>query len=401
MNDPSRVRIIGPLAPHEEGLRAALEAHGYTPGTAALKLQLAVQLSRWMEGQNVDLGGLSAQRVEAFFRSRRKKVKFPYPTPLSLKVLMEHLGELGVLPAPQPAEPSALDVFLNWYRRYLLEERRLAEGTVARYVHVAGRFLCSCSSSDDLDLAAVTAAAASRFLIDQCSTQTAGWTRGVAVALRSLLRFLHLEGLIDAPLDQAVPTPRRGVEARLPKALTPAEFAALIASCDRSSVNGRRDRAVLLMLGKLGLRSGEVAGLQLDDVDWRRGELKVRGKGSRVDVLPLPVEVGRAVAEYVTKARPRVARGALFRSVLAPHGALDPVTVTGIVYRACERAGLPRAGAHRLRHTAATAMLRGGASLVEIAQVLRQKTPTATALYARVDRRALAGIAQPWPEGQR
>jgi len=137
--------------------------------------------------------------------------------------------------------------------------------------------------------------------------------------------------------------------------------------------------------------------LQLDDVDWQAGELKVHGKGSRLDLLPLSAEVGQALADYVTKARPRIGGGALFLRVLAPHRALDPVTVTGIVYRACERAGLPRAGAHRLRHTAATAMLRGGASLAEIAQVLRQKSPSATALYARVDRRALAALAQPWP----
>jgi len=353
-----------------------------------------------MESHGLGVDGLTEERLEAFFRFRRKKLKVLNLSPLSVAVLMEHLGNLGVLPAPQRPEPSAIDAFLERYRRYLLEERSLAEGTVERYVHVAGRFLRTCSTSEDLEVEAVSAAAASRFLIGQCSTHTAGWAKAVAVGLRSLLRFLHLEGLIDAPLDQAVPTPGRGTETRLPKALTATELGVLLASCDRGSVNGRRDYAVLLLLAKLGLRAGEVAGLQLDDVDWQAGELKVHGKGPRLDVLPLSAEVGKALADYVTKARPRIAGGALFLRVLAPHRALDPVTVTGIVYRACERAGLPRAGAHRLRHTAATAMLRGGASLAEIAQVLRQRSPSATALYARVDRRALAALAQPWPEAR-
>lgn len=262
MNDPSRVCVTGPLSVYAEGLRAACEAHGYTPGTVALKLQLAAQLSRWLEYHDFGVEGLGAEQLEAFFRARRKTVKFLYLSPLSLKVLMEHLDELGVLPAPQRTEPSALDMLLELYRRYLLEERRLAEGTVERYVHVAGCFLRSCSTSMDLDLDEVSAVAARRFPVDQCETHTAGWAKAVAVGLRSLLRFLHLEGLIDAPLDQTVPTPGKGVEARLPKALSPAELSALLTACDRGSANGRRDYAVLLLLAKLGLRAGEVAGLQ-------------------------------------------------------------------------------------------------------------------------------------------
>jgi integrase/recombinase XerD len=398
VNEPSRVRISGPLACHAEGFRAALEAYGYAPGTAALKLQLVAQLSRWLESRGLGVDSLTAERLQAFFMSRRQKATL-HVSPLSLSVLMDYLGGLGLLPVPQPSEPSALDELLERYRCYLLQERRLAAGTTRRYVHVAGCFLRFCSPSGDLDLAAVTGAAAGRFLVEQCSTSTAGWAKAVAVALRSLLRFLYLEGLVTARLDQAVPTPR-GTHTSLPKALAPAQLTVLLASCDRASVNGSRDYAVLVLLAWLGLRAGEVAGLQLDDVDWRAGELTVRGKGSRVDVLPLPDQVGRALASYVTGARPRVAGGALFRTVLAPHSALAPVTVTGIVYRACDRAGLPRAGAHRLRHTAATAMLRGGASLAEIGQVLRQKSPSATALYARVDRRALGAVAQPWPEAR-
>ncbi|MGD0372754.1 MAG: tyrosine-type recombinase/integrase [Candidatus Dormibacteria bacterium] len=397
MNDPSRVRVNGPLAPYAGGFRAALEAKGYAPATVAGKLQLAAQVSRWLEVKGLGMDSLTAGRIEEFFKFRRTKAQVLHVSPQSLRDLVEHLGDLGALPGPRPSKPSALDTLLERYRRYLLQERGLADGTVARYVYVAGCFLRFCSSEEDLDLGSVSATAAGRFVITECSRHTAQWVKAVAVALRSLLRFLYLEGLIEAPLAQAVPTPGGGVATSLPKALKPAELDALLGSCDRGSATGRRDYAVLLLLARLGLRAGEVAGLRMEDVDWRAGQIKVRGKGPRIDVLPLPAAVGRALAHYVTKGRPRVAGGPLFRRALAPYSGMDPVSVTGIVYRACERAELPHAGAHRLRHTAATAMLRGGASLPEIAQILRQRSHSVTALYARVDREALAAVAQPWP----
>ncbi|MBK6969359.1 MAG: tyrosine-type recombinase/integrase [Candidatus Microthrix sp.] len=152
-------------------------------------------------------------------------------------------------------------------------------------------------------------------------------------------------------------------------------------------------------LVRLGLRTGEVAGIELDDIDWRGGELHIRGKAGRVDVLPLPVEVGRALAEYVRTGRPRVGHRVVFCRIGAPHTPLVPATVTQIVYRCCDRAGLRRVGSHRLRHTAATHMLGGGASLPEIGQVLRHTSTATTAIYAKVDRRALSGLAQSWPGG--
>jgi integrase/recombinase XerD len=401
MNDPSRVRVSGPLAAYAGGFRTALDAKSYAPATVAMKLQLVAQLSRWLEVQGLSVDGLTAERIEEFLGFRQTHARILYGTRQSLRELVVHLGHLGVVPAPRPSKPSALDALLEQYQRYLHHERGLVDGTVARYVYIAGCFLRFCSSEEHLDFRAVSATAASRFLITECSRHTAPWVKAVAVALRSLLRFLYLEGLIEAPLAQAVPTPGGGQQTSLPKALKPADLDAVLASCDRDSATGRRDYAVLLLLARLGLRAGEVAGMQMEDLDWRAGEIRVRGKGPRVDVLPLPAEVGQSLADYVTKGRPRVAGGALFRHALAPYTWMDPVSVTGIAYRACERADLPHAGAHRLRHTAATAMLRGGASLPEIAQVLRQRSHAVTALYARVDREALAAVAQPWPGAQR
>jgi site-specific recombinase XerD len=399
MNDPSRVRVTGPLAAYAPGFRAELAAQGYAPGSAALQLQLAAELSRWLEAHGLDVNDLTAERVEEFFEMRRARVRVLYVSPRALSLLLGHLNDVGALPAPRPVEPTPVGAFLERYRRYLVEERRLSEGTVVRYAYIARCFLASCSGKGDLDLGGVSIAVASKFLTAECATRSVGWAKCVAVGLRSLLRFLHLEGLISGPLAQAVPTPAGWQGAALPMALKPAEQAALLAACDRSSHAGRRDFAVLLLLARLGLRAGEVAALELADVDWRAGRLRVRGKGPRVDVLPLPADVGRALAGYVRKGRPRLGDGAVFRRIGAPHSALDPTTVTGIVYRACDRAGLPRVGAHRLRHTAASQMLRGGASLSEIGQVLRQHTQAATAIYAKVDRQALAALAQPWPGG--
>jgi site-specific recombinase XerD len=180
--------------------------------------------------------------------------------------------------------------------------------------------------------------------------------------------------------------------------LEPDQLRRLLASCDRATVTGRRDYAVLLLLSRLGLRAGEVAGLGLDDIDWRRSEITVVGKGDRAERLPLPADVGAAIAAYLRAGRPDTAAGrAVFIRVHAPHRALTPGGVTALVFDAAQRAGLGTIHAHRLRHTAATAMLRAGAPLVEVGQVLRHRSALTTAIYAKVDRDALAVLARPWP----
>jgi integrase len=214
--------------------------------------------------------------------------------------------------------------------------------------------------------------------------------------LRSCLRFLHVAGLIEAPLVWAVPSVADLRDRTLPRGLEPAAVRKLLASCDRRRTIGRRDYAIVLLLSRLGLRRGEVAAMQLEDIDWRAGELLIRGKGPRQDVLPLPVDVGEALVSYLRR-RPRCESRALFVRMTAPLQELAPHTIGWIVREACTRAGLPRVGAHRLRHTAATEMLRQGASLAEIGQVLRHREQKTTAIYAKVDRRALRALARPWP----
>jgi len=217
--------------------------------------------------------------------------------------------------------------------------------------------------------------------------------------VRALLRFLHVTGHVPVPLAGAVPAVAGWRLASLPRGLDAAVISRLLASCDRGTITGRRDFAILTMLARLGLRGAEVAALELADVDWLGGEVAIRGKGSRIERLPLPADVGEAMAAYLMAGRPRCGARAVFCTVHAPYQQLTSAAIRGIMGRACRRAGLPRAGAHRLRHSLATEMLRAGASLPEVGQVLRHRSQLATSVYAKVDENALRVLARPWPGG--
>ncbi|MGE5764654.1 MAG: tyrosine-type recombinase/integrase [Mycobacterium leprae] len=236
------------------------------------------------------------------------------------------------------------------------------------------------------------------FVVAACPPRATGSAKLIVCVLRSLLTFLHVTGEVPAPLVAAVPSVAGHRMTGLPKGLEPDQLRRLLASCDRRRATGRRDYAILLVLRRLGLRAGEVAALGLDDIDWRAGEVVVRGKGNRVERLPLPADVGAAVAGYLRRGRPTTAQGrSVFVRVHAPHHALTTSGVTMVVFAAGQRAGLGKIYAHRLRHTAATELLRAGGSLAEVGQVLRHRSALTSAIYAKVDRAALAVLARPWP----
>jgi site-specific recombinase XerD len=359
------------------------------------------QLSRWLQREGLGAVELTGEQAERFAAARRAAGLVTWAAPRSAMLPVGYLRGLGVAPPPVPVlAQGPLQELLADYRRYLSVERGLSDHTVFDAYEPAARLFLTAVGADShsVGLDRLCAAEVSSFLAGECPKRSVSGARDLVCALRSLLRYLHVAGLISAPLVWAVPSVADLRDRSLPRGLERAAVRRLLASCDRRRLVGRRDYAILLLLSRLGLRAGEVAGMRLDDVDWRRGELLVRGKGNRQDVLPLPVDVGEAMVSYLRR-RPCCEARALFLRVTAPRVGMDRCTVAWVVRAACDRAGLPRVGAHRLRHTAATQMLRAGASLAEIGQVLRHREQKTTTIYAKVDRKALRSLARPWPGG--
>ena len=390
--------VSGPLAPYAAGFESWLRSRSYSPSAAADRLYQLDQLSRWLGREGLGVGELTGDQVERFAAERRAAGLVSWASPQSVTLPLGYLCTLGVAPVPPPAlAQSPLEELLEDYGRYLSVERGLCGHTVLdAYGPAARLFMAGQERLDGLGLEGLSAADVTSFLARECPKRSVSGTRDLVCALRSLLRYLHLAGLIESPLVWAVPSVADLRDRTLPRGLEPGAVRKLLATCDRRRLVGRRDFAILLLLSRLGLRAGEVAGLRLDDVDWRRGELLVRGKGGRHDVLPLPVDVGEAVVSYLRR-RPRCERRDLFLRMTAPRQGLNRSTIGWVVRAACDRAGLARVGAHRLRHTAATGMLRQGASLCEIGQVLRHREQKTTAIYAKVDRTALGELVRPWP----
>jgi site-specific recombinase XerD len=395
----SRVRVSGPLEVYARGFAVELSRQGYAANSAALQLGLMAHLSRWLAGGDLDAAGLTPGVLEGFLAARRLAGYTGYRSPRALVPLLGYLRGLGVAPPPGPAAAAVgeVEVLLERYRRYLTLERGLAAVTVGDYVGLVRPFLAGRAGVGGLDLEHLTAGDVSAFVVSACRESPGGSGKRMT-ALRSLLGFLHVQGSLRGPLVGAVPSAAHWRLAGLPQALEAGQLGRLLAGCDRRSTAGRRDFAVLMLLGRLGLRRGEVAALELGDLDWGAGEMLVRGKGNRRERLPLPADVGQAVAGYLRRGRPKGAEGrCVFVRVRAPHRALSPAGVTNVVIAAGRRAGLGDVGAHRLRHTAASEMLRAGASLPEIGQVLRHRRLASTAIYAKVDREALRSLARPWP----
>ncbi|MCA1697555.1 MAG: site-specific integrase [Actinobacteria bacterium] len=399
MKDPSRVRVVEPLARYAPGFCDELARRGWARSTAAHQLELMGCLARWMAAEQVSVGKLTPDVVGRFLEWRRTAGYRHFRSSRGVEPLMTYLRGVGAAPvAVAPPAHDPIELVVERYRAYLLAERGLAAGTLRYYERIARTFLAEISADGGLDVGRLTASEVSGFVLAQSATRSVGTTKNVVMALRSLLRFLHLDGVIAGDLAGAVLAVAPQARS-LPRALDPGLVARLLASCDRRTSTGRRDFAVLTVLARLGLRAGEVAAIELSDIDWGAGELLVRGKGGQQERLPLPVDVGTALADYVRRGRRRVDCQRLFLRVIAPTGGLSGDGVTGIVHGACRRCELPLVGAHRLRHTAATETLRAGASLEEIGQLLRQRSEFTTAIYAKVDRAALRQLARSWPGG--
>jgi len=376
---------------------------GYARGTSENHIKVMARLSQWMAAEGVAPTELTQDRVDQFLTVLRSQWMRP-PTGRTLVPMLGWLRDLQVVPRLPTTTPlTPLDLLLERYHQWLADDRGLVSRSIRRYEGTARRFLEErrtvsgrSTGVEELSGADVTA-----FLLRECSRLAVGSAKGLVTDLRALLRFLFLEGLTPTPLATAVPPVAGWRETGLPAPLAASDVTALVDSCDRRQPTGLRDFAILTLLARLGLRAAEVADLELSSVDWRAGEIVIRGKGHRVDRLPLPVDVGQALIAYLTNGRPRVACRALFLTRHPPQRAMHAHTISGVVRYACVRAHVAPVGAHRLRHALASQLLRYGAALPEISQVLRHRNLNSTAIYAKVDRVALRSAARPWPGVER
>ena len=391
--------LDGPLQRYGAGFEARLAIEGYSADSISRQLRLMVQLSRWLDRRRLGSGDLTSERAELFLRWR-KAAGYARPVSMAgLGPLLGYLREVGGVPGVAEPDQGPLDVVVGQYRAYLLDERGLSERTsVPHYVDIARAFLSYRAVKDPSELRGLTGGEVSDFVLAATRRHSVGTAKAVVTRLRSFLRYLEMAGLTSNGLVGAVLPVAGWQQAGVPQAITADLVSRLLESCDQSRPIGRRDFAILSVLTRLGLRAGEVAALQVADIDWRAGEITVRGKGNRHDSLPLPWDVGEAIAGWLQDGRPPGAGAAVFTRVLAPHRGLSDRAVSGVVRQASLRAGLTPFGSHRLRHTVATETLRAGGGLVEIAQLLRHHSLAATSIYAKVDRGALSVVAQPWPE---
>lgn len=396
MSLPSKVSLTGPLAVWREQLTAEFVRLGYAPSTVARQLQLLAHLSRWMSERGVAAAELSWPDITDFCSDHGVSHVHRFAPP-PLMILMSVIRPDCVpsrTVAPGDVLRPATEELLVSFAEYLRDERALAETTTALYLYQLRRFAKWFVARIEPDLATMTTAAVDKFYLDQTGIWSTASARSSTVALRAFSRWLFLSGQSTVNLSDAIATIRDTSQNDLPKALPAADIDALLAV--KMSV---RDKAIVLLLVRLGLRANEVAKLRLDDFNWRAATVLIRGKGDDSQLMPVPTEVGAAIAAYLSGHR-RV--GSPYREVFlgtyTPNRPLSRSAVTVVVSYLARRAGIPgHVGAHRLRHSAATAVLAGGGTLPEAGQLLRHRSAQATMIYARSDQVSLAQLARPWP----
>jgi site-specific recombinase XerD len=392
-----------PFGPHLDSFVAALCELGYARQTVRARLWLLDDLGRWLGRQSLELPDLHEQTVNRFLAERRRQGRLRKGNARAARHFLEHLREKAAVRPPEPAaDESPLGTLRKQYENYLEKQRGLAAVTVAEYWRFARLLLVERFGDAPIRVRDLAPDDVSGFILRHAHSGSPGVAKLMVSALRCFFRFLFLDGQTPSDLVGAVPSVPDWRLAELPKYLTPEEVERVVrAAGERDAPVARRDHAIILLLARLGLRAGEVIALELDDVDWRAGELKVRGnKGHHHDRLPLPVDVGQALAGYLRHDRPPCTTRRLFVRAKAPHrGFTHPSSISTIVCRTMKRAGLQPdfKGAHVLRHSLATGMLRSGASLDEISEVLRHRSPATTEIYAKVDVNGLRSLALPWP----
>lgn len=409
-DDVQRVlsRIQSPGCAHTYLVPFATELieSGYTVLSARDFLRAAAHLKRWMEGVRVGIDELSDEIIAKFAQhkcacpGRSRHGRTPSRRSLArTRRFLAHLRSRGEVAADPDGPRREIPAPLVGFRTWLADHRGLKRRTIDRYEgHIESMLPALGSDPSRYDARLVR-----QVILSESRDRHPAYAKTFVTALRAFLRFLATRGKCPPYLDRAVPAIREWRLSALPQYLEVEDVERVIASCDRKQPQGLRDRAVLLLLARLGLRAGDIVALRIDDLDWDRGTVRVRGKGRKEVRLPLPQDVGDAVLEYLEGARPSSDHERVFLCVNAPVRPFAASSVVSTIVRfAIERAGItnpPSKGAHLLRHSAATSMLRAGASLDTVATVLRHESSDMTAHYAKVDLALLERVAQPWPEG--
>lgn len=400
--DESRTGFLQPgdLAQHLDGFMLELEALGYTKLTVLAYAMSVAHFATWARANDLAIRALNDQAVSDFSSHRcccpggRRWHRISAKYARRVRRFVRYLERQGAVElVERPPKPS-----LPEFRAWLAHHRGASTRTIEKY------------ERDILDVlppgaetSIFTAAHVRQLVLAQARRHSRAQTRCVVSALRIYLRFLASEGRCPPGLDRAIPKIPQWRLSALPRYLPQGEVDRVITSCNIQTAVGIRDRAVLLLLARLGLRGGDIVKMRIDDIDWQQSTVRVCGKGRREVRLPLPQDAGDAVLTYLTNARPRVALDQLFLCMQAPYRPMpNSGIVSAIVSAALRRAGIlnpPSRGANLLRHSAATAMLRTGASLDAVSSMLRHRSMDMTAHYAKVDLAMLQHVVQPWPEG--
>jgi site-specific recombinase XerD len=396
-------QVGGPLYSYIPGFADSLTSRGYSKASMVNRLSLLRDLDQWMQQRRIAIEEFGEERIRQFLRYRRKHDSKQRGDNATLRSLLKHLREAKIVP---PSiflpEMSPLDHLQASFAQHLREQRGLRPATLEQYLFHTRRFLSQRFGKSVLSLSELNAQDVVRCILRQARTISPHAARCMGKALRSLFRFLHQRGDIATNLAASVPSVAKWSLAGLPKYLSPQQVELVLKKSEQDDPTVQRDRTILLLLARLGLRAAEIVHMTLDDIDWEAGELTIHGKGGHEDNLPLPKDVGRSLANYLKQLRPSCACRRVFIRSAAPHeGFSDSAAVDIVVQRALRRAGInpPTRGAHLFRHSLATKMLRNGASMSEIAKILRHQCESSTAIYAKVDLGALRSIAHPWPGG--
>lgn len=395
---PERFRS-GPMGPHMQLVAETLFKDGYTRKTIRYHLRIIHNFGDWLKRRGRTAEDITNDHVRRYVAQRGRIRNGDAAALIRLLALLRHQGIIAEAPT---TESIPADRTIATFTHYLQEERALAPSTIANYEKYAKRFLIRQFGTGRNDLSSLRAEDVVGFVQEQAAALPSEAIKNVTTSLRSFLAYVRYRGATLLDLAVSVPRVANWTGSTLPKGLPVEDVRRVLESCDRKTSVGRRDYAILLLLARLGLRAGEVASLSLDDIDWEGGCLTVLGKNSKRSQLPLPADVGKAIAAYLHAGRPEFPTRRLFLCAQAPFRVFNDhrLVAAGVKY-ALARAGVesPRKGAHQFRHSLACEMLRKGASLVEIGGVLRHESVHTTAIYAKVDFVALAPLAQPWPGG--